>query len=75
VHALAGYASPTVDIGAKNLKRFMGRELGIKGKQARPLEDHVIERMYAWVRKLPQAEQLQNRFLLLCVAVMKEGVM
>ena len=74
-HTLAGYPSPTLDIGVQEVRKGMGRELGVKGHQAIPLGDEVLERMLEQLREIPQSEVMRDFVTLLVVAVMREGVL
>jgi hypothetical protein len=75
MHKLAGQQSPTEDVGVQELRRSIGRELGIKGRQARPLEERVIEKIFLWISTLHESEQPQHKLMLLGISVLKEGIM
>ncbi len=76
-HTLANYPSPTAHAGVQELRKSMGRSLGVRGQQARPLTDEVQERMWKWW--LQSAARTEDSLLhlvtLVTVAVMREGVM
>jgi hypothetical protein len=47
-HTLAGYPSLTAHVGVQELRKSMGRMLGVRGHQALPLTDEVQEHMWKW---------------------------
>ena len=76
-HTLAGHVSPTSDMGVQEIRKGMGRALGIRGQQAFPLTDGVQERMWRWCAQqgVASGNGLLHFVTLLTVAVMREGVM
>jgi hypothetical protein len=73
MHRIADFLSPTEDYGAKEVRQSIGRELGVRGKQARPLEDNVLERMLLWAEAQEAGTRTEQLMLVLVLAVMKDG--
>ncbi len=74
-HAASGYPSPTSDISVQDMRKGIGRELGVKGQQAIPLGDDVVKRMWQSLQTSPTKGSLQAFIIILVVAVMREGMM
>jgi hypothetical protein len=74
-HLLAGCTSPTADVGVQEVRKGMTRELGVRGQQAVPLGDEVLQRMHAWWCRQEVSQVMPHFVTLLTVAVMREGVL
>ena len=75
-HTLAGHPSPTADVGVQEVRKGMGRSLGVRGHQAFPLTDGVQERLWQCVQShTVGADGLLDFTVLLTIAVMREGVL
>ena len=74
-HLLAGHVSPTADAGVQEVRKGMGRELGVKGQQALPLSDSVQQRLFEWLCGYTGGDSMVYFVVLLTVAVMREGVL
>jgi len=51
----------------------MTRKLGVKGRQARPLEDAVMEKLLQFVESLHTGDKMEKRMMVLAIAIMKDG--
>ena len=76
-HTLANYPSPTAHAGVQELRKSMGKMLGVRGQQALPLTDEIQERMWKWWSQsaAKTEDSLLHLVTLVTVAVMREGVM
>ena len=75
MHGLAGQPSPTDTARVQTMRVAVGNMLGERGRQARPLEEDMIARIYAHVMTLSAADQAMMLATLTAIAVMREGVM
>lgn len=75
MHRLAGHRSPTEVEIVNVVRQGIGRELGVKGNQVKPLDDGTLAMMYHWVQANRGEAYAQNMVLLLTVAMLKDGIM